>query len=370
MFHTLLGAETYRKATDLYFDRFDGKAVTIDDWAKCMADASGQDLEQFKLWYSQAGTPEIKASGKYDEKTKTYNLTLEQNIPDTAGQIDKKPMHIPVAVGLVGPNGDDVIETQILDLKKKKQSFKFENIGAKPVPSILRGFSAPVKLSTDLSENDLAFLMVHDSDGFNRWEAGQQFAMRSINKMLADNTADVPQEFIHAFSALIDKAAEEDSDKALMARSLSLPSISEISQAQDVVNPTAIDNVRTAMQNAIRAAYLNKLVTIYNANADEGEFSISPEAMGKRALRNVILSILTSIKAEGCSVFAKAQYDNANNMTDRIAAFGALIDNPNAPCAEISQDFYDRYQDYQLVIDKWFGIQASANHAGGAAMPF
>lgn len=364
MFHTLLGAETYRKATDLYFDRFDGKAVTIDDWAQCMQDASGLDLSQFKLWYSQAGTPEIKASSNYNEKSKTFTLTLEQNIPDTAGQTNKKPMHIPVAVGLVGPNGDDLIETQVLNLTDKKQEFKFENIGSKPVPSILRNFSAPVKLTTDLTEDDLAFLMVHDSDGFNRWEAGQALAMRLINKMLATKSTDVPVDYIKNFGALIDKAALPDSDKALMAQALSLPSISEISQAQKIVDPTAIHNVRTAIQNAIRAAYLDKLVSIYKDNADLGIFNVTPEAMGKRSLRNVILNILTSIKAEGCSVFAKAQYDHANNMTDRIAAFGALIDNPNAPCAEIAQDFYDRYHKFPLVIDKWFGIQASANHAG------
>ena len=364
MFHTLLGSDLYRKATDLYFERFDGKAVTIDDWTQCMADASEMDLEQFKLWYSQAGTPEVKASSQYDEKAKTYTLTLEQNIPDTAGQTDKKPMHIPVAVGLVGPNGNDIGETKVLDLKKKKQSFKFENIGSKPVPSILRNFSAPVKLTTDLSQDDLAFLMVNDSDGFNRWEAGQKLALRVINKMLDDGTTDVPPEYVYSFGALIDKATDSNSDKALMAQALSLPSISEISQAQQVVDPTAINKVRTAIQIAIRAAYLDKLVNIYKANADEGEFNISPEAMGKRSIRNVILSILTSIKAEGCSVFAKAQYDNANNMTDRIAAFAALIDNPNAPCADIAQDFYDRYNKYQLVIDKWFAIQASANHDG------
>ncbi len=364
MFHTLLGPELYRKATDLYFDRYDGKAVTIDDWAQCMMDASGLNLEQFKLWYSQAGTPKIKASGTYNEDAKTYTLTLEQKTPDTAGQKDKKPMHIPVAFGLVGANGDDVLQTKILDLKEAKQEFTFENIKEKPVPSILRGFSAPVTLTSNVTDEDLAFLMVHDNDGFNQWEAGQKLVRRVINKMLDNNTTDVPAHYIESLGDLVDKAAEPDSDKALMARAMSLPSISEIGQSQDLIDPTAINNVRKAIQVAVREAYLDKLVDIYKANTDEGDFSITPEAMGKRALRNVILGILTSIKAEGCSVFAKAQYDNANNMTDRLAAFNALIDNPNAPCADIIQDFYDRYSKFQLVIDKWFGMQASANHDG------
>ena len=364
MFHTLLGPELYRRATDLYFERHDGQAVTIDDWAQAMSDASGLDFEQFKLWYSQAGTPKVKATGLYDDSAKTYTLTLEQNIPDTAGQTNKKPMHIPVAVGLVGDDGSDVAQTKILELKKATQNFVFENIKSKPVPSILRGFSAPVKLKTDLTDEDLSFLMVHDNDGFNQWEAGQKLVRRVINKMLADNTTDVPEHYIKSFGGLVDKASDPSSDKALMARAMSLPSISEIGLAQDIIDPTAINQVRTAIQVAVREAYLEKLVEIYKANANEGDFTITPEAMGKRAIRNVILGILTSIKAEGCSVFAKTQYDNANNMTDRMAAFATLIDNPNAPCSDVIQDFYDRYNKYQLVIDKWFGIQASSNHDG------
>ena len=362
MFHTLLGPELYRRATDLYFERHDGQAVTIDDWAQAMTDASDMDFEQFKLWYSQAGTPEINATGTYDEAKQSYILTLEQNIPDTAGQTNKKPMHIPVAVGLVGADGSDIVQTKVLELKKSKQEFVFENVKEKPIPSILRNFSAPVKLTTDLTENELAFLMANDNDGFNQWEAGQKLALSVMDKMLKNGATEVPDYYVQAIGGVIDKAGKADSDKALMARALSLPSISEIGQSQDVVDPSAIDKVRKAIQYKIRETYLDKLVEIYKANADEGAFNMTPNAMGKRSLRNVILNILTSIKAEGCSVFAKAQYDSANNMTDKLAAFGALIDNPNAPCSDVIEDFYECYKDYQLVIDKWFGIQASANH--------
>lgn len=360
MFHTLLGPETYRKATDLYFERFDGQAVTIDDWAQCMADASGMDLEQFKLWYSQAGTPQVKAKTSYDENSKSFTLTLQQILPDTAGQTDKKPQHIPVAVGLVGPNGDDLIETQVLDLKQKKQDFKFDNIGSKPVPSILRNFSAPVKLTTDLTEEDLAFLMVHDSDGFNRWEAGQTYAMRTINRMLDGKESDVSTDYIDSFGALIEHALDSSSDKALMARALSLPDISVIAQQQDVVDPTAIYNTRQTIRKAIKKAHKDKLVQVYDTNTDQSEFNITPESMGSRALRNVVLGLLTATQGTGCADRAHNHYKQANNMTDRMAALSCIIENKNAPREEILHNFHKKFKDYQLVIDKWFSIQAAS----------
>lgn len=361
MFHTLLGPDLYRKATDLYFDRFDGQAVTIDDWAQCMSDASNMDLSQFKLWYSQAGTPKVKATSKYDADSKKFTLTLEQEIPDTAGQTDKKPMHIPVAVGLVGPNGEDMGQTKILHLKEKTQDFTFDNIGAKPVPSILRNFSAPVKLTTDLSNEDLRFLMVHDSDGFNRWEAGQNFYLSTINTMLENGTTDAPEDFLETIGLLLDQAEDSTQDRALLARALSLPGISEISQAQDVVDPTAINKVREALKKAIKSKYKNKLVKIYELCAGCESFSITPAAMGRRALRSVLLGYITTTNGTGCARYAQNHYDTANNMTDRMAGFRAIIDNKNAPREDIIQDFYDKFKEYQLVIDKWFAIQATSS---------
>ena len=363
MFHTLLGPELYRRATDLYFERHDGEAVTIDDWAQCMADASGMDLEQFKLWYSQAGTPQVKAKTSYDEKAKKFILTLEQTIPDTPGQQNKKPMHIPVAVGLVGPNGDDLMPTKVLDLRKRKQEFIFDDIGSKPVPSILRNFSAPVKLSTDLTEADLAFLMVHDSDGFNKWEAGQTYAHRVINRMLKGAAKDIPADYLNSFGILIDRALDPSSDKALMARALSLPSISEIAQQQDVVDPAAISKVRNTIQAAIKREHKPALTKLYKANTHEGAFDVSAASMGRRALRNVALTLLTATKGTGCAKLATEHYETANNMTDRMAALGALVDNKNADRERILGDFYEQFKDYLLVIDKWFAIQASAEHA-------
>jgi aminopeptidase N len=295
-------------------------------------------------------------------------------------------MHIPVAVGLVGADGMDLplklssraksrdLETDsstplrsgrndtiILDFKKKKQDFKFENVASKPVPSILRNFSAPVKLTTDLTDADLAFLMVNDSDGFNRWEAGQIYAHRVMGGMLSDGSNDVPATFINSVGALIEKAQDASSDKALMARALSLPSLSEIAQKQDVVDPAAISKARDAIQAAIKRDHKAALKDIYTANTFEGEFSVSPDAMGRRALRNTAMGLLTATKGTGCATLATEHYKTADNMTDLMAALGALMPNKNADRDAILADFYDRFNGYLLVMDKWFGIQASAD---------
>ena len=350
MFHTLLTPKTYRKATDLYFDRFDGQAVTTDDWAKCMEDASGLDLSQFKLWYSQAGTPEVEASGEYNETAKTYTLTLRQHIPDTPGQTNKKPMHIPVAVGLVGPNGDDMIGTEVLHLKEPVQSFTFKNIGARPVPSILRNFSAPVKLTTDLSDDDLRFLMVHDSDGFNRWEAGQTYAMRALNKLI--DTGELDEGLLESLESLLDQAIQGKGDKALLAKALGLPDIQIIAQTRDVVDPDAIYNAREKVRREFAERNRDKLMSIYNSNQETGAYSIAPADMAKRALKNTVLGYLDDAGV------ASEQYKKATNMTDRVAALSVLTDHEGEHKDAAFADFYQRFKDYPLVIDKWFSLQA------------
>ena len=350
MFHTLLTPKTYRKATDLYFDRFDGQAVTTDDWAKCMEDASGLDLSQFKLWYSQAGTPEVEASGEYNETAKTYTLTLRQHIPDTPGQTNKKPMHIPVAVGLVGPNGDDMIGTEVLHLKEPVQSFTFKNIGARPVPSILRNFSAPVKLTTDLSDDDLRFLMVHDSDGFNRWEAGQTYAMRALNKLI--DTGELDEGLLESLESLLDQAIQGKGDKALLAKALGLPDIQIIAQTRDVVDPDAIYNAREKVRREFAERNRDKLMSIYNSNQETGAYSIAPADMAKRALKNTVLGYLDDAGV------ASERYKKATNMTDRVAALSVLTDHEGEHKDAAFADFYQRFKDYPLVIDKWFSLQA------------
>lgn len=360
MFRTLMGNETYRKATDLYFERHDGQAVTINDWAAAMADASGLDLEQFKLWYDQAGTPTVTAKTKYDEKKKQFKITLSQELKPTPGQDTKKPMHIPVAVGLVGSNGDDLIGTEILHLKEKEQVFTFDDIGSKPVPSILRGFSAPVSLETDLTDEDMAFLMVHDSDGFNKWEAGQKYALRTLQTMMDNDDKEPSEAYLQSFDALLDSALEDGADRALMARALTLPGFQAIAAKQKVVDPDVIDKAHSNLKKAIKRNFKDKLKKIYELCAGCERFGVTSASMGRRALRNVMLSYLTTTDGTGCATLATKHYETSNNMTDRMAALNCLITNKNADREAILEQFYNEFKDHLLVIDKWFGLQASA----------
>lgn len=350
MFRTLLGPDNYRKATDLYFDRFDGMAVTTEDWAKCMEDASGLDLSQFKLWYSQAGTPEVQASGVYDEAAKNYTLTLRQTVPPTAGQPDKKPMHIPVSVGLMGPNGDEIVATQVLNLTAPEQKFVFENIGVRPVPSILRNFSAPVKLTTDLPDEDLKFLMIHDTDGFNRWEAGQSYALRVVNRLIDTGTLDAG--LLGALESLLDMAIQGKGDKALLARALILPEIQIIAQTRDIVDPELIHKAREDIGKAFVARCGDKLRAVYNDNRDSGAYSVTPEAMARRSLGNAALTYLDD------PALAYEQYNAATNMTDRVSALQILTHHDGDKKAQAFADFYQRFEAYPLVVDKWFSLQA------------
>lgn len=357
MQNTLLGPETYRKATDLYFDRHDGEAVTCEDFVQCMADASGKDLDQFFLWYQQAGTPVVKATGTYDETSRAYTLELTQDIPDTPGQKDKKPMHIPVKVGLIGPNGDDMAE-QMLELTEANQSFTFENIPSKPVPSILRGFSAPVKLQIDLSEDDLRFLMVNDNDGFNRWEAGRKYFLSTLQTMINDGS-DVPDSFIKAYDALLDDALHPEMDKSLIAQAISVPDIPSIAQEQKVVDTDAIHAAREKMLNTIAEKCSNKLEQIYQANRSPDKFELTGAARGQRVLQNTVMLILSNRLTEDDAARAQEHYKTAHNMTDRMAAFylGCALDGPVHD--EIVSDFYNKFKEYPLVVDKWFTGQAA-----------
>ncbi len=370
MFHTLLGPDNYRRATDLYFDRHDGQAVTCDDWFNCMQECTDTDLTQFKLWYSQAGTPEVSATGKYDESKKTYTLKLSQNIPDTAGQKDKAPMHIPVAFSLIGADGDELPlsnkkeSTQVLDLTKKSQSFKFENIEQEPVPSILRNFSAPVKLQTDLTDEQLRFLMINDGDGFNKWEAGQKLYLREINALIDGEITEPSHGLLESIEHLLNQALEEGADKALLARALTMPDISIIGQSRDVVDPDAIADARKLMSKVIATKYMSSLEKIYQANLECEVFSVTPEAMAQRALKaTVLLYIKSGDEAHGVHL-AKNLYDNARNMTDRVTALSVLSDTKSDEAREAFADYYERFKDYQLVIDKWFSLQSATHYDG------
>lgn len=360
MQHTLLGKETFRQATDLYFQRYDGHAVTCNDFVQCMADASGRDMSQFFLWYKQAGTPVVAVTGHYEAAEQTFTLTMKQHQADTPGQQHKQPLHIPIAVGLLNEQGHETHATRILELTQREQSFVFDHVTSRPIPSILRGFSAPVKLDSDLSDNDLRLLQVHDTDGFNKWEAGQTLALRTIERLMHDNTTDIST-FVSDIGQLIQQALEKPGDNALTARALSLPSIQVTSQHQLVIDPVAIDQARTTLMVAIKRAHKEALEALYEATTTSEAFSISPAAMGRRALRNTVLEILTSSNGTGCAKRAKAHYFAANNMTDRVAALACLADSMQAERAEVFADFYERFKRFPLVVDKWFSLQAMAN---------
>ena len=244
MQHTLLGEEVYRKATDLYFERYDGHAVTCDDFVQCMADASGRDMSQFFLWYKQAGTPNLSVTSDYNASQQQYTLTFKQSQADTPEQTDKKALLIPIEVGLLDADGKETHSTQILEMTSREQSFTFDHVKSRPVPSILRRFSAPVKLTTDLTDDDLRLLQLHDTDGFNKWEASQRLALRVIERVMADTNVNISQ-FVDDFGKMLAQGLTEKVDKALLARALSLPTVTDVAQTQTVIDPAAIDSART-----------------------------------------------------------------------------------------------------------------------------
>ncbi len=361
MMETILGKDGFRKGMDLYFERHDGQAVTCMDFVKCMEDANNASLAQFRLWYEQAGTPEVKVATNYDPAAKTFTVTLKQTVPATPGQTHKKPMHIPVRLGLLGPNGGDVVDTTA-HLTKEEDSFTFENIGERPVLSVFRNFSAPVRVKSDESDEDLRFLMVHDSDGFNRWESGQTYALRQIGAMLDEkergNVIEPATEFIGSYADLLQKALDPTENKQLLAMALSLPDIQIIGQSRDTVNPRAIWEVRRSVAQDIARSNHDALLELYEANTDKGEFSIAPEAMAQRSLRNTALGYLGLSPDRAEHDLVRAHYKDATNMTDRVAALVTMIQNDTPEWETAFEDFYTRFKDYPLVIDKWFALQA------------
>jgi len=366
MYKTLLGAETYRKATDLYFSRFDGHAATIEDFLQCMEDASGRDLKsQFRRWYDQAGTPTIKASGKYDAASKRYTLSLSQEVP-YGGQ----PMLIPVKVGLIGANGQDLAvdgdkTTRVLELTASQQDFVFEGIGdANIVPSVLRDFSAPVNVVTDLSEDQLRFLMVHDSDGVNKWEAGQTLYLKAFGRCIAAFKAGQPlpaeDALVKAVGGLIENL--HDKNRGLLAEMLSLPDDGVLTEMFKPADPQAIQSVRDHLSAAIGGTLGALLRQVYDACAPKrADFEFDEAAIARRALRNVTLALLAAGDAATGAKLAQAQYTTAPTMTERLGALKAVNDLSDPIRASLLADFYTRFQQYPLVIDRWFSIQALAN---------
>lgn len=381
MIHTLLGADGFRKGTDLYFERHDGQAVTCDDFVKAMEDANGVDLTQFKRWYSQSGTPRLAVEESYDAAAQSYTLTFRQSCPATPGQSEKLPFVIPVQMGLIDKLGNALSlrlkgeehahgSDRVLQVTEAEQSFTFVGLAEKPLPSLLRGFSAPVKLSFPYDRDQLMFLMQFDEDGFNRWEAGQQLSVQVLQELIGQHQRGeklvLDQRLITAFRTLL---LDTGLDQAMVAEMLSLPSEAYLTEISEVADVEAIHAAREFARQQIGAALHEQLWERYQANRTQSrETAYVAEAshIARRSLQNIALSyLIQSGKAEVLAA-CQEQYKDCDNMTERLTALAVLVNSSfEKEKAEALAMFADYFKDDPLVMDQWFSVQAGCTLPGG-----
>lgn len=369
MLHTILGAEGFRRGCDLYFERHDGQAVTVDDFVAAMQDANARDLTQFKLWYSQAGTPLVEIEARYEPDEKRLVVRVEQSCPATPGQAaeDKKPFHLPLEVGLLdrngrslplklrGEHGAGAAGSRLLELRQAVEEFVFEDVPAQPVLSALRGFSAPVRLELPRSDEDLAFLMTHETDPFNRWDAGQRLATRLIERII-DGQADVDLGlFVEAHRRGL---REGGRDRRLLAQSLQLPSENFLAEQRAIIDPAAIHAARRRMLCELAEGLRAEFMQVYEENHDAGPYAADRESIGKRRLANVCLAYLVESGTRQAIELGLDQFRQADNMTDSLAALGCIANQECPEREKVLADFYERWHGDQLVVDKWFTVQA------------
>jgi aminopeptidase N len=388
MYQTLFGRDGFRKGMDLYFKRHDGHAVTCDDFRHALADANGRDLSQFERWYSQAGTPRVSVKSEYDAAARSYRVTLTQGYGDAAPaarETQKGPLLIPFAIGLIGKNGADLplrlegeasaapSTTRVLEFTQAEQTFTFVDVAEKPLPSLLRNFSAPVIVEYDYSADELAFLLAHDSDPFNRWEAGQRLATRELLALASRAASGMPLELddsvVAAFARVL---TDKTLSPAFRELALILPSEAYLAEQMAESNPAAVHTARQFVRKRLANALKNEWLAVYEANLTPGAYEATPQAGGHRALKNLALSYLAELDDPADAVrLASAQYASANNMTDRAAALSALLSAAAASGGNDAQnaleDFYQRFENEPLVIDKWFALQATQR--GSAQRP-
>jgi aminopeptidase N len=381
MIHALLGKERFRQGTDLYFERHDGQAVTCEDFVRAMEDASGVDLGQFRRWYSQAGTPELFVSGEYDAKAGAFALTVRQSCPATPGQAVKEPFHIPLALGLVGPDGQDYPlqldgeaapgpTTRILDVKEAQQRFRFVNVPEKPVVSALRGFSAPVRLHLHHSYEELAFLLAHDSDPFNRWDAGQTLASQIIlNRVEQLLAGERPQKTApHLVEAYRKALAQPWEDLPYLAALLGLPSEAYVSALMKVIDPEAVHAAWQGVKRELAEALAGELEALYRANHREESGCLDAGAIGRRSVKNACLDFLAELDTPASHALCVRQFEQARNMTDQIAALACIVGSRNPEKAACLDAFYRQWVREDLVVDKWFALQAACPLPGTMAV--
>ncbi len=374
MIQTLIGKQKFRAGMDLYIERHDGEAATIEDFVAAMADASGADLTRFRRWYDQAGTPRISVDGAYDAAGKTYALTVAQSCPSTPGQANKQPMVVPLSIGLLGADGEDLPlrivggpddsapTTRILEITEKTQTFEFSDIFERPTPSLLRGFSAPVVIDPPLDRNAHGFLMAHDSDPFSRWESGQQFAVALLLDMVEAIQNGRQPKAEDAFIEAIENVLKGDaSDKAFMAQMLTLPGEEYLGNQMKEVDVDAVHQARETLRRSIAQRLREPLTALYHSNAGNQGYSPDAAEAGRRRLRNTALAYLASLEEPETTALCSAQYANADNMTDRIAALGILTDLEGTERTDALADFYETWQQDPIVTDKWLSIQAMSS---------
>lgn len=360
MQRTLLGDALFRKGMDLYFTRHDGQAVRIEDFVKCMEDASHMDLSQFRLWYSQAGTPVLEVTDDYDPQKQCYTLKIKQICPATPGQPDKKPFHIPVKMGLMDAHGRELL-SDMLQVKKSEETYHFNQLSAKPIPSLLREFSAPVKLTYDYSDHELLMLFQHDQDAFNRWEAGQKYAVNLILRLMKDKSGPIPQDY---FAALRHQIQTMQNDKLLLAEMLMLPSEKYISEQMQVVDVDAIHEVREYVAMQIAQQLKADFIQQYEQNSELFKsYHYDVPSMAKRQWVARCLAYLSLIDdAQLFKNIIVRHFEDAlhHNMTDTMAALHCIV-NANREYREHAlQSFYDLWKHDALVIDKWLNLQATS----------
>ncbi|OUR70922.1 aminopeptidase N [Methylophaga sp. 41_12_T18] len=371
MIKTIVGDEGFRKGTDLYFDRHDGQAVTTDDFVTAIEDANEIKLTQFKRWYSQAGTPEVVATGDYDAAQQTYTLTLQQSCPATPGQDSKQAFHIPVAMGLLDEQGQSLplqlqgeaeaiaAATRVVSLTETEQTYIFINVKAEPIPSLLRGFSAPVKLKYQRRNAELAFLMANDVDSFNRWDAGQQLYISILLDLVRakknGEKLTVPTILVEQIKAVL---ADTNNDPALVAKMLAIPTENYLAAQLEVADVDAIHSAREFMKNTLATELKAQFETLYQQFNQQIDYQFNAEDMAKRSLKNTCLAYLMAtadlVQTQRCL----AQMKQADNMTDAMAGLSLMADQQSADSEQVLNDFYEQWQHDRQVVDKWLTVQA------------
>eukprot|EP00250_Pteridium_aquilinum_P001960 c12173_g1_i1 orf=266-3235(+) len=386
MYQTLLSKEGFRKGMDLYFERHDGQAVTCDDFYAAMRDANSANLANFALWYSQSGTPVLTVDTSYNPAAQTFQIKCRQEVPATPGQPTKEPMLIPLAIGLLGSNGQDLsltsvydgeilkslkgeggngVTTVVLRVEKAEQEFVFTDIPERPVPSLLRSFSAPVRLVSDLTDDNLLFLLAHDSDEFNRWEAGQTMARKLILSLVSNvqngEKLAVSDDFLNGLRSIL---CDSILDKEFIAKAITLPAESELMDLMEVADPDAVHTARRFVVKEIASSLRQEFLDAVTNNRSNEVYAFNHESMARRALKNVALGYLASLNEHETTQLALNEYNTATNMTEQIAGLAAIAQNDGDLRTEVLSKFYEQWKKDSLVTNKWLALQAMSDIPG------